>query len=290
MNSKKKVFITGASSELMLKVISIINKEEYQIFTLSRKKSDINEDGIQNIEGNIQNIQLFKKHLESCDILIHAAAITHSFNSKKYYDINLNATKELVDIAVELKVKKFIFISSRAAGLESGAYGKSKFLAEEYIKQKISNRLILRPSEIYGGNKKEGIQKLFSDINTKQFIICPLNVPKLYPIYIDDAAQFIYNYTFIENPENKIITINGNKGYTYNELIKLISDIFHKKRIIIPIPKFIFMSMKIILKIFQINIGIVPDQIDRLYSKKEINITNKKTVDIKKYLKEIYSK
>ncbi len=285
MNSKKKIFITGASSELMKKLISLLNKEEYEIYCLYRNTYDTLGDNIIGITGDIREIQKLQEQIKSCDIIIHAAAITHSSNKKKYYEINLNATKELVDIAVEHKIKKFIFISSRAAGIKSGAYGKSKILAEEYIKQNIENQLIFRPAEIFGSDKKEGIEKIFSDIKTKKYIICPLNIPKLYPVSIDDTVRIIHDFSFLKNTINQTVTINGNKGYTYVELVKLTAKIFQKKIRIIPVPKFMMLFMKIIIEIFKINIGIAPDQISRLYGKKETENLNRNLTEVEDYLK-----
>jgi len=285
MNIKKKIFITGASSELMKKLILFINKKNFEIFCLSRKNSERTENGISLVKGDIQNIHLFKKELKSCDIIIHAAAITHSSDKERYFDINLEATKELVDIAVEFKIKKFIFISSRAAGLKSGSYGKSKILAEEYIKQTLNNWLIFRPSEIFGGSKNEGIQKLFSDIKTKKNIICPLSTPKLFPVFIDDTTQIIYDFSFNKKIINKIITVNGKEGYTYKELVKLTTKIFQKKNRIIPIPKFIILFMQIILETFHLNIGIAPDQISRLYGKKGTENLSYNLIGVEDYLR-----
>ena len=289
MNLKKKIFITGASSELMTQLISLLNKEEYEILCLSRNTFKINKKNISGIKGNIREIHKFKEQLKSCDIIIHAAAITHSSDKKKYFEINLEATKELVNIAVESKIKKIIFISSRAAGFKSGAYGESKIRAEEYIKRNIENYLIFRPSEIFGGSKNEGIQKMFSDIKTKKYIICPLNVPKLHPVSVDNTVRIIYDFSFIKNTINQTITINGNKGYTYVELAKLTAKIFRKKIRIIPVPKFIMLLMKTFLEIFKINIGIAPDQISRLYSKKEIQSLNYHFTEVEDYLKNFKS-
>ncbi len=289
MNSKQKIFITGASSELMKNLISLLNKEEYEIFCLSRNTYHTEGENIYGIKGDILEIHKFKEQIKSCDIIIHAAAVTHTSDKKKYYEINLDATKKLVDIAVEYKIKKFIFISSRAADIKNGAYGESKIRAEEYIKQNIENYLIFRPAEIFGGSKNEGIQKMFSDIKTKKYIICPLNVPKLYPVSVDDTIQIIYDFSFIKNTANQTVIINGNKGYSYVELTKLTAKIFRKKIRIIPVPKFIMLFMKIFLETFKINIGIAPDQISRLYGKKEIQNLNYRFTEVEDYLKNFKS-
>jgi nucleoside-diphosphate-sugar epimerase len=55
-------------------------------------------------------------------MFIHGAAVTHTFNEMGYYNINLNGTKNLVDIANPCQVKGFVSVSSNTAGIKSGAY------------------------------------------------------------------------------------------------------------------------------------------------------------------------
>ena len=115
--------------------------------------------------------------MESSTIIIHAAAVTHSFGNDAYYHVNLDATKKLVDIAKQDKAKKIIFISSNTAGYQSGTYGLTKLMSEEYIQQNLNHWTILRLAEIYGGGKKEGIEKLIENVLTKSFVLCPVGVP-----------------------------------------------------------------------------------------------------------------
>ena len=288
MTLKKKIFITGASSELMAKFISFIKKDKYAIFCLSRNKKNKKNTHIRWIKGDIQSPEEYKDIIKTCDIIIHAAAVTHSSGKQKYFDVNFAATKKLLDIALEYKIKKFIFISSRAAGFKSGAYGKSKILAEEYIKENFDNWLIFRPSEIFGGSKNEGIQKMIYDIKLKKNIVCPINIPsKLYPIFIDDAARIMYNCTFEKPIKNKIITINGKIGFSYTELAKFTAENLRKKIRIIPIPKFIMFFLKIIIEILPVNTGISPDQINRLYSKKNTDFLNYDYFKLEDYFKNL---
>ncbi len=284
--NKKKIIITGASSALMLKLISLIDKDKYEIFGISRNIKNKPKQEIRWIKGDLEKIDEIKEHFASCHILIHAAAVTHTQDKEEYFKINTKGTENIVKIAKDYKTEKLVFISSRAAGFKSGAYGESKIIAENHIKQNFNNWIIFRPSEIFGGNKNEGIEKMINDIYFKKIIFCPANIPsKLYPVYIDDVASVIYDNTFNKNVLNRIITVNGKDGFSYTEFAEFTSKIFRKKIIIIPVPKFVLFLMKSLIEFFHLKTGIAPDQIDRLYSKKEIEKPDYKQISIEDYLK-----
>ncbi|GHA30070.1 hypothetical protein GCM10007103_09200 [Salinimicrobium marinum] len=287
---KKKIFITGVSSEIILSLIDRINMDEYEIYGLTRNPENINSNGkVTLIKGDIQNINTIEVYLKECSVIIHAAAVTHSFNEKKYFNINLKATKELVKMATQCGITKFIFISSNTAGKKSGAYGVTKFFAEKYIENNFQKWLILRPAEVYGGNKKEGVEKFISGIIDNPMSLYPAGVPtKLYPIHLDDLADIIYNVVFEEEITNEKITICGPTGYSFPEIIRVIKFFKDKHIPTIPMSKHLMFIIAKITRWVPFYVGIIPDQIPRLYSTKNNGTTKflrgKRTLET--YLKE----
>ena len=274
---KKNILITGITSEILQKLCLKIDKDKFEIFGVTRDKIKLeNRENISVFEGDLTDEKFIDRIFleKKFDMIIHGAAITHSFDEKKYFEINFNATKFLVDsVKKNTAACKFVFISSRTAGLKSGGYGLSKLRAEEYIKANIENWLILRPAEIFGAAKNEGIDKLIKDASTKKIMLCPSNLKsKLYPLHIDDAVNIMFEYIFIRQLQNQTLTINGNNGYTYIELAKIISKKNNNRLLIIPMPKPLMFLIKYLLIIFKIKNILVPDQIDRLYSEKSVEL------------------
>jgi dTDP-4-dehydrorhamnose reductase len=287
MSALRTVLITGASSALMTELIEKIDRQQYKIIAVTRDKSRIKTKEIEIAEGDIADEKFIEQVIRDnkIDLIIHAAAVTHTFHAKDYFFTNLLCTMHLVNVAKKYKVSKFVFISSRTAGEQSGAYGESKLKAEEYIKEHLTDYLIIRPSEVFGGNKGEGIDKLIEDVFNKKILICPVNLKsKMYPIYNKDAINIIYGLIFNPADDAKMAIVNGKEGYTYYELIKEISKAINKSVLIIPIPKFVLYTFKWLIEMFRIKSGFVPDQIPRLYSPKEIGRLNYYTMSIKNYV------
>ena len=143
------VFLTGSSGFVGKNFITYFNNY-YKIRTYKR-------------ESNISITE---------EIVVHFAGKAHDLkktaNFKEYYEINTELTKDIFDSFLNSNAKVFIFLSSvkAVADVVDGEliedhfpnpkthYGKSKLLAEKYIKSKINVQnkriYILRPCMIHG--------------------------------------------------------------------------------------------------------------------------------------------
>ncbi len=286
---KKKVFITGISSLIMKKLCDFIDFSEYEILGISRNPLLFSQKNIKIIKADITNLNDYEHYLEDCEIIIHAAAVTHSFNENKYFEINFEATKKIVDSVKQLNIKNFVYISSNTAHEKSGAYAKSKLLAERYIQENLKHWLIFRPSEIYGKDCKDGIESLIRNAISKPLIGCPKEmIYSFSPIHSSDAVKLIFESIFIKKSENEIKIVNGNKKFTFQELIALIKKTKNKKLYVVYINKKLMFFIKRIAEIIPFSVGVIPDQIERLYGFKSYDLKhNYCTIDIEDYIEKI---
>jgi len=263
-----KILITGAGGGIGKILLSKLIKNGYEdLFVLSRTNKEYGRN-IKIVKGDLLNIASLTKALSGIDAVIHMAALTHSSDPKKYFQINAEGTKNLLTASKEKNVKRFIFVSSRAAESGGGAYAESKLIAEESVRQYAFEWIILRPAEIYGAKDDEALSKLINQIQKSFFIPVPgMGQSELAPLFADDAVDAIINSLNCPRA-NEIYTIAGPKTYSYNEIVELIAKSFNKKIIRIPVPTII---LKTAGRFFPNHI--VPDQIPRLFVKKSDDIS-----------------
>lgn len=266
-----KVLVTGASSVLIQKVCANLLKNDYHFTGVSRAQQNIApniySDWISADLSSQINLINFSKY----KTIIHAAACTHAFSFEAYKKINVDITKELVTNAKKSGVEKFIFISSRAAVENGGWYAETKLSAEKIVEEHFPNAIIIRPSEIYGGTKQEGIDALIEKVKKNKFIFYPSGIEdKMYPIQNDDASKYIAE--IISNNQSGIFTINGHDGVTLKSLFQALSKSLNKKPILISIPIWILSFVCYLQKFLQLKIGVYPDQLKRLKARKKYTL------------------
>ena len=153
-------------------------RDKYQILILDNKSSSKVEppEDVLFFEYDIQNLEMLKT-LPKLDYIVHCAAQVSPEKSVKdpIYDANINilGTLNLLEIARQSELKKFIYISSAATYgnpqflpiIEDhpkeplSPYGVSKLVAEKYVQLYSTlydlNTTIIRPFNIYGPLQKE---------------------------------------------------------------------------------------------------------------------------------------
>jgi FlaA1/EpsC-like NDP-sugar epimerase len=149
----KKVFITGGAGSIGSEIVKqlfdlgvnkviVYDNSEYLIFNLDQelKENGIQKEKYQLVIGSILNKNKLRdiiKH-EKPDLVFHAAAYKHVYLMEQNIDEavmnNVIGTRNIVDAAVENKIKNFIFISTDKVVNPTSIMGSTKKIAEYYIK------------------------------------------------------------------------------------------------------------------------------------------------------------
>jgi nucleoside-diphosphate-sugar epimerase len=270
MDNKKQVLVTGASSILMQRTCAKLLQQGFEFTGISRSAKNTNPNIYKHwITADINNIDTID--LSKYDTIIHAAACTHAFTYKEYATTNIDATKAIVFRAHSQGVKQFIFISSRTAVKGGGWYAETKLMSENIILNSFPSALIIRPAEIYGSTKQEGIDSFIEQVKTKDFIVYPSGVKdKMYPISLDDATTMIVDS--INNNEKGIVYVNGPEGFTLKEFLETISSSLNKHPKLIPLHAILIKLVCFVQQFLKLPIGVYPDQMRRLFVQKEHSI------------------
>ena len=263
------LLITGASSILGKNLTSeLLGMDKFSIRLLEHN-SPISNESCEIIKADLQDIDNLVKACAGMDMVIHMAALTHSPSPKAYFNINVLGTENLLAACKKNNVKRFIFVSSVAASEKGGDYGVSKLQGEDRVKSSSLNWVILRPSEIYGPNMKEGIGKLISWI--QNFPLIPVIGDGSYflsPVYVDDIVNAIVETVKNKSAIKKTLNLCGPESITMNELIDRIAQINSVKTNKLFLPIWIAKMGTAILSMMRSGF-FCPDQIPRLLCDKD---------------------
>jgi dihydroflavonol-4-reductase len=149
-----KIFLTGATGFVGHHVARALAAEGVKLRMLVRKTSNLAHlEGIdgETVVGDLLNLEGVKNALGGCDAVVHVAADYRFWirDPEAMYRTNVDGTRDLLRMAREAGVKRFVYTSSvatmhfRRDGLivnedtpvtladMVGAYKRSKFLAEQ---------------------------------------------------------------------------------------------------------------------------------------------------------------
>lgn len=264
-----RVFVTGASSDIGHKISKRLIAEGHEVICLSRQ-AGFEIENAKILCGGLEDSERFAKYLKDIDLVIHAAAVTHTDHSDDYMKINFEGTKKLVSLAETHGTKRFIFISTRAIGLEGGGYAASKFLAEETIRDSCLNWVILRLSEVYGTNKNQGIDAMINLVLRSRIVpIIGNGRYEFAPVSIDDVVDVVFRLTQRDEISSKCYTICGPETFSMNEFISGLCRFYSLNRIIFHVPVFVVKMTLRFKRFFPFSLNITNDQIQRLQLPKD---------------------
>ena len=196
----KKILITGGSGFIGTSLINNLLINNYKVNCLDLNKPKIIENqNLKFFKGNIFDEKKAKDAIKGCQIVIHLAAALGVKNTDQNIveclDTNTFGLKKILLLAIENKVKKFIFSSS------SEVYGEqSKFPISENAELK--NKSIYATSKIVAEKYLEGFAQ-------KKKI--KYNIIRFFNVYgVGQKPNFVIS-KFIKNiKENKNLLIYGN--------------------------------------------------------------------------------
>ena len=221
-----KILITGATGFVGKNLLNALEKD-HDIRILSRKKINVKGAYI----GDLFNRDLLLEATK-VNIVVHLAGIAKGNVIK----VNSLGTKNLVEACIVNQVERFIFISSYDAILKT-EYGRSKKLAEGYIRDSGLNYIILRPTVIYGKSNNKDLDKLINMIKKYSFAVIPGDGEiRLQPLFVDDLVDLIVKIIKSER-KNKTYFVGG-EILSFNQIVDTISKNLSKKVKKINIPTF----------------------------------------------------
>ena len=252
----KKILVTGGTGFLGSYLLRhLVQRGHNNIFAIRRKNSRMDlvkevENKIQWVECDVLDVVGLEKVMEGVHQVYHCAAMV-SFGGKKdrkkMHQVNVEGTANVVNLALESKIEKMVYVSSIAAlgrrkKLKSinektkwersefnSEYAVSKYLAEQEVWRGVAEGLnvnIVNPAIILGaGFWNEGAAAFFSKMwkGNKFYgqggsgFVDVRDVSRLMIMMMETE---VHGERFIANGEN----------WSYRKLFEVIADHLNKKR------------------------------------------------------------
>jgi nucleoside-diphosphate-sugar epimerase len=289
-----KILITGATGYIGHKLAMEAARRNYTVHILVRDlQSSLlpTHPNIIKFKGDITDKGSVLSAMMNCDKVIHAAAIAKlsAKDNNIFYSVNVEGTRNMLDAALTLAVKKFVFTSSGAVIGPSGKYPMSendpritafendyeisKHWAEELVKAYSRRGLfavIVVAPRVYGpGHECNG--------NTMNVLLKSILSMRL--AFIPSYDNVVANYAFVDDVVNGHFLamdkglggekyILGGENLSYRSLFQTIRQNAGKKIGLIRIPRlllktwsFLYMSVCALLRK---ETHISPKVVDRL--------------------------
>lgn len=172
-----KVVVTGASGHIGYVLVKrLLESKQYAVKAFVLKGENVEhleQLGVPIVYGDVRDKESLKKAFIGADIVFHLAGMIEigNGNKKKMEEVNLQGTKNVLEVCIQTKVKRLVYTSSVHAIPEKpkgqvmtetktfspdwvkGSYAKTKAAATKYLLENYQGKIelvIVHPSGVIG--------------------------------------------------------------------------------------------------------------------------------------------
>jgi len=261
----KKIMVTGGAGLIGLEVCRQLAAKglEVHLFDLGEQVQRVSKDIPEQVKvfyGSIVDLSSLRAAMADCDVVIHLAALLGVKRSEadklRCIEINVDGTKNVLDCAVQHRVKKFVFASSSEVygeplenplleeSITQGktVYAVTKLVGEElckaYAQRYPIDYSILRYFNCYGPYQTAQfvISKFIANVMRNEIPVIQGDGKQIRSYtYVSDTARATIQAALSDKANGEIINVgNGDRPISLRDLAELIIDVGGKKGVIKP--------------------------------------------------------
>ena len=273
---KETVCVTGGSGGIGQALLEQLTKT-YKVKALFRTQNDISEKwaqrGCDMVWGDIRNKDALSELVTGAKLVFHCAAIMMQRYSQDWYEVNVEGTRQLAQVAAQNGCKRFIHTSSAAVynstqstrdyseetvlcdNEDMDIYSFTKLHAEKALVEVAVaygiEYTILRPTCVYGPNTKPYTTIPISMMRKGIPVIVGDGQGLWDTVYVEDVARALLLASESPQANGEVFNI-GHETVTINEFYTYYSRMLHR-----PARHFPLSLMNAILKLAHVSPRIV---------------------------------
>ncbi len=226
----KRVLIAGASGFIGSHTVKALSERGYKPILISRNP--------EKLRGKFPEFSVFSLSELEKAFSLKPFAVVNSVGILKeegstYEEVHVELTRKLVELSKKHSVEKFVQISALGTSPEEKSrYFKTKWVAEEIVRNSGILYAILRPSIVLGKG-----QKLYDDLRKLSRFLPILGVPrmKVQPVKVEKVVEAVLKA--VECQISGTVELCGDEVLTMGELFRRVLKEMGIKRPVVEVPK-----------------------------------------------------
>jgi NADH dehydrogenase len=236
-----KVFLTGGTGFVGNHVLHELVEKGHQAVALVRPGSEHKlkrPDEVEIVPGDVTEIAALTQGMKGCDAAIHLVGIIRAFPSRgvTFERLHTEAAANVVAAAKEAGVSMLVHMSALGAREDGPTpYLRTKFAAEELVRQSGLSYTVFRPSLIFGRGGEA--VKMFADMVAR--IVVPIIGDGKYrfqPVSVRTVAQGFVKALELETAQGQTLDVGGPDNVTFDEIMDALAGVMGKSIVKIHTP------------------------------------------------------
>jgi nucleoside-diphosphate-sugar epimerase len=227
---RSSLLLTGASGFVGQRVLRLLTQSSHpEVRLLLRDPSPFGTPGAlppgwRTVRGTLERPEDWAAQLDGVDTVVHLAAATGKVRRKAQFDVTLEGTRRLLQLARDAGARRFLFVSSIAVCYRDRPhyhYAEAKAAAEAEVSRAGLDGLIVRPTLVLGPGSP-----LLASLRRLALLPIPLLFGKgtqpVQPIHVDDLAALLLAALQLSHWGGQVIPAGGPERLSVADLMQRI--------------------------------------------------------------------
>ena len=260
------ILITGGAGMMGRRLCSRLKEDGRNVRILALPgdpaAAELSNKGIQVHYGNIADKESLKGLCDEVDTVFHLAAVILSpLKPERFWKVNYEGTRNLIEFCEKTSVRHFIYISSVSVTYpNSNEYARSKRAAENLVREStVPHFTIVRPTLVYDNGG--GIEFMHFVNYLKRFPVVPFigrGRALKSPVHADDIIEGLVRIYGNTGAFNKTYNFSGGDEISIRSMAELILKHSGEKKLIFPVPVFLCRLLTIPARLIAVLTGKPP--------------------------------
>lgn len=227
------ILLLGATGLLGGQVLRKALEKKYPLRLCMRGSSDWKDASITDLKrrgvdmaiADVTDVKALLAALDGCTAIINIVGTMDPFRLNDMEKLHVEAVKNLVTVAAEKGVQRFIHVSCLGARAESDSfYMQTKFKSEEIVRSEESFYwTVLRPSYMFGEADFPFLDILLPLITFRPVLpVLGSGVNPIQPVWVENVADCLIESIYNKDTVSKTFDIAGPKTYSVVDLMEIV--------------------------------------------------------------------
>lgn len=234
------ILLTGATGFVGSHILKRLIDQHIKVRCIVRSISNariLDSKGIDVHKGDVTDMASLNGSCKGVDTVIHLVGIIREGKGITFEKVHYQGTANILEESKKSGVRKFIHMSALGTRVDAvSRYHKTKWQAEEVVKNSGIDYTIFRPSIICG--PEDEFVNMFAKMMRRSPVIPVIGSGnhKMQPIYVEDVVSSFLKTVDNDKTIGKIYELGGPDALTFNDILKTIADVIGRNIMLLHIP------------------------------------------------------
>mgnify|MGYP006291777751 CR=1 FL=1 len=234
-----KIFVTGGTGFVGNEIIRQLVAQGYEVAALVRSGSEdkLNMKRSNQVKihlGDVTEPESLPEAMKGCDAVIHLVGIIREFPDKgvTFERLHVEGSRNVIEAASAQGVVRYLHMSANGAGQDGSTdYQRTKWQAEQLLREAVLDWTIFRPSLIFGRGGE--FVEMLADLIRKLPVVPVIGDGqyRIQSVSVQQVAETYVKALTLPQTTGQVYHLGGSKSYTYDELLDLTGKALGKDKV-----------------------------------------------------------